>query len=226
MFLNFLFISSSNVIWLFILLQLRLLLAYGQRAQHGSGLGGSSEAAVAAAAVSDFNAELDSLSGASIPPYEEMNTWDRIEPRVDRWRRRNHNIYQHQQQRQQFRQRQRQQRQQLQRRRQPLQQQQQQQQPGARYPRRISSRHRQKSDPTQTPASSSSSLEYFSPRDALPPREIGSEQLPSTPHLNAIMDRAIGKVKNMLHELDRERGEQDWNVFDWICKTFTQFPSC
>jgi hypothetical protein len=52
-------------------------------------------------------------------------------------------------------------------------------------------------------------VEYFKPQDAVLevlPREIQSEQLPSTPQLNAIMDRAMGKVKLMLRDLEQDRG--------------------
>lgn len=46
--------------------------------------------------------------------------------------------------------------------------------------------------------------------DALPilPREIPAEELPSTPHLNAIMDRAMKEVKALLYELEMDRGKQ------------------
>lgn len=39
------------------------------------------------------------------------------------------------------------------------------------------------------------------------PREIPLDELPSTPpQLNAIMDRAMAKVKTMLGELEKEKG--------------------
>lgn len=65
-----------------------------------------------------------------------------------------------------------------------------------RYPRRVGGSGRNKN------------VESFRPQDALEvlPREIESEELPSTPHLNAIMDNAMSKVKAMLLELENEKG--------------------
>eukprot|EP00094_Tigriopus_californicus_P003406 TCALIF_03276-PA protein Name:"Protein of unknown function" AED:0.67 eAED:0.77 QI:0/0/0/0.33/1/1/3/0/315 len=67
-----------------------------------------------------------------------------------------------------------------------------------RYPRRVGGSGRNKD------------VELFRPQDALEvlPREIESEELPSTPHLNAIMDNAMGKVKAMLLELENEKGKR------------------
>ena len=39
------------------------------------------------------------------------------------------------------------------------------------------------------------------------PRAFKVEQLPSTPQLNKIMDRAMGKVKNLLKELEKDKGK-------------------
>ena len=53
-------------------------------------------------------------------------------------------------------------------------------------------------------------VEYFKPQEAVLevlPREIPSTELPSTPQPNSIMDRALGKVKLMLRELEQDRGE-------------------
>lgn len=45
------------------------------------------------------------------------------------------------------------------------------------------------------------------PQDlSLEPRAFQVETLPSTPQLNAIMDRAMGKVKSMVKELEDEKG--------------------
>ena len=51
-------------------------------------------------------------------------------------------------------------------------------------------------------------LEYFLPQDGLQvlPSKINPEQLPSTPHLNAIMDNAVRKVKGLLLELEQDKG--------------------
>ena len=51
-------------------------------------------------------------------------------------------------------------------------------------------------------------LEYFLPQDGLQvlPSKINTEQLPSTPHLNAIMDNAVRKVKGLLLELEQDKG--------------------
>ena len=51
-------------------------------------------------------------------------------------------------------------------------------------------------------------LEFFNPRDGLQvlPREINTEQLPSTPQLNSLMDRALTKVKEQLYLLEMEKG--------------------
>ena len=38
------------------------------------------------------------------------------------------------------------------------------------------------------------------------PRAFQEDHLPSTPQLNAIMDRAMGKVKSMVKELEHEKG--------------------
>ena len=40
------------------------------------------------------------------------------------------------------------------------------------------------------------------------PREIPAAELPSTPRLNAIMDRAMAKVKALLYELEMDRGKK------------------
>ena len=47
------------------------------------------------------------------------------------------------------------------------------------------------------------------PQDSLSvePRAFEVDTLPSTPQLNAIMDRAMGKVKSMVNELEDEKGE-------------------
>ena len=58
---------------------------------------------------------------------------------------------------------------------------------------------------------SAAGLEFFNSEDALPvlPREIPSSELPSTPpQLNAIMDRAMAKVKRLLYELEMDKGKQ------------------
>ena len=39
------------------------------------------------------------------------------------------------------------------------------------------------------------------------PRAFEVDTLPSTPQLNAIMDRAMGKVKSMVNELEDEKGK-------------------
>ena len=54
-------------------------------------------------------------------------------------------------------------------------------------------------------------MEFFRPQDALEilPREIPSDNLPSTPELNAIMDRAMTKVKSLLFELEKDKGRED-----------------
>ena len=39
------------------------------------------------------------------------------------------------------------------------------------------------------------------------PRAFQVDHLPSTPQLNALMDRAMGKVKSMVKELEDEKGE-------------------
>ena len=40
------------------------------------------------------------------------------------------------------------------------------------------------------------------------PRAFQVDQLPSTPQLNAIMNRAMSKVKDLLHELEDDKGKQ------------------
>ena len=47
------------------------------------------------------------------------------------------------------------------------------------------------------------------PQDSLSvePRAFEVDTLPSTPQLNAIMDRAMGKVKSMVNELEDEKGK-------------------
>ena len=40
------------------------------------------------------------------------------------------------------------------------------------------------------------------------PREIPAAELPSTPRLNGIMDRAMAKVKALLYELEMDRGKK------------------
>ena len=40
------------------------------------------------------------------------------------------------------------------------------------------------------------------------PREIPAAELPSTPRLNSIMDRAMAKVKALLYELEMDRGKK------------------
>ena len=42
------------------------------------------------------------------------------------------------------------------------------------------------------------------------PRAFQVDHLPSTPQLNAIMDRAMGKVKFMVKELEDEKGKADF----------------
>ncbi len=53
-------------------------------------------------------------------------------------------------------------------------------------------------------------FQFFQEQDALEvlPREIKFDQLPSTPQLNGIMDRAMGKVKTLLRELEKEKGKE------------------
>ena len=41
------------------------------------------------------------------------------------------------------------------------------------------------------------------------PRAFQVDHLPSTPQLNALMDRAMGKVKSMVKELENEKGSKD-----------------
>ena len=41
------------------------------------------------------------------------------------------------------------------------------------------------------------------------PREIPAAELPSTPRLNTIMDRAMAKVKALLYELEMDRGKKE-----------------
>jgi hypothetical protein len=50
-------------------------------------------------------------------------------------------------------------------------------------------------------------FDYFDTEDELHvhPREILPGALPSTPHLNAIMDKAMAKVKALLYELEMDR---------------------
>lgn len=43
---------------------------------------------------------------------------------------------------------------------------------------------------------------------AVEPRAFEVDTLPSTPQLNAIMDRAMGKVKSMVKELEDEEGKE------------------
>ncbi len=51
------------------------------------------------------------------------------------------------------------------------------------------------------------------PQDGLSvePRAFQVDHLPSTPQLNAIMDRAMGKVKSMVNELEQEKGRFNAN---------------
>ena len=48
------------------------------------------------------------------------------------------------------------------------------------------------------------------------PRAFQEDHLPSTPQLNAIMDRAMGKVKSMVKELEHEKGM-------YVCSTCINF---
>ena len=48
---------------------------------------------------------------------------------------------------------------------------------------------------------------YYRPQLQVLPREIAAE-LPSTPRLNAIMDRSMAKVKALLYELEMDRGKK------------------
>jgi hypothetical protein len=45
------------------------------------------------------------------------------------------------------------------------------------------------------------------------PRAFQVDQLPSTPQLNAIMDRAMGKVKSMIMELEADKGRIKTKLF-------------
>ena len=45
------------------------------------------------------------------------------------------------------------------------------------------------------------------------PRAFQEDHLPSTPQLNAIMDRAMGKVKSMVKELEHEKGLHKFIIF-------------
>lgn len=69
--------------------------------------------------------------------------------------------------------------------------------------------------PRRVDASNAYKMEFFNTQDALQvlPREIKVDQVPSTPHLNSIMDRALGKVKNLLKELEQERGKTEQTLF-------------
>ena len=61
-----------------------------------------------------------------------------------------------------------------------------------RVPRRIRPRNEHRERP----------ISYLS----VEPRAFQEDHLPSTPQLNAIMDRAMGKVKSMVKELEHEKG--------------------
>lgn len=56
---------------------------------------------------------------------------------------------------------------------------------------------------------------------AVEPRAFEVDTLPSTPQLNAIMDRAMGKVKSMVKELEDEEGKNNYTALKspfFICK--------
>ena len=48
----------------------------------------------------------------------------------------------------------------------------------------------------------------YRPQLQVLPREIPAAELPSTPRLNAIMDRSMAKVKALLYELEMDRGKK------------------
>lgn len=54
---------------------------------------------------------------------------------------------------------------------------------------------------------------------AVEPRAFQVDHLPSTPQLNAIMDRAMEKVKSMVKELEQEKGEATTFLFEVHKKT-------
>ena len=98
-----------------------------------------------------------------------------------------------------------------------------------------SGHHRMLHPPPAPPlaASNSGSLEHYvrlprrilhqikqhRPHDgpAVEPRAFEVETLPSTPQLNAIMDRAMGKVKSMVRELENEKGTEVFSMI-YICE--------
>ena len=55
-------------------------------------------------------------------------------------------------------------------------------------------------------SNSASSMYLAQESPFVAPRAFKVEQLPSTPQLNSIMDRAMGKVKRLLNELETDKG--------------------
>ena len=55
------------------------------------------------------------------------------------------------------------------------------------------------------------------------PRAFQVDQLPSTPQLNAIMNRAMSKVKDLLHELEDDKGKQSKKQMNLFVNAYLSF---
>ena len=55
------------------------------------------------------------------------------------------------------------------------------------------------------------------------PRAFQVDQLPSTPQLNAIMNRAMSKVKDLLHELEDDKGKQSKKQMNLLVNAYLSF---
>ena len=73
------------------------------------------------------------------------------------------------------------------------------------------------------PYSTASSMYLAQENLFVAPRAFQVDQLPSTPQLNAIMNRAMSKVKDLLHELEDDKGKILFLNINVICISYRQY---